>query len=64
MPLKNNFARIARGSGKAGGILVLADNFSIMFITAAPALTAIDSAVDGCAQIPRSEAICLSRPFG
>lgn len=72
MRLKNNFARIARGRAKGGGILVvfsrasraavpvdmhitpkgcdneaLEDNLSIIFTTAAPALTAIDSAGDG-----------------
>jgi hypothetical protein len=80
MLLKNNFARIARGRAKAGGILgvfsrasraavladmhitpkgcgneALADNLSIIFTTAALALTAIDSAGDGYAQIRKSE---------
>ena len=89
MLLKNNFARIARGRAKAGGILVvfsralcaavhadmhitpkgcdneaLADNLSILFTTAAPALTVIDSAVGGYARIPRSEATCSRRPSG
>ena len=42
----------------------LADNLSIIFTTAAPALTVIDSAGGGYARIPRSEATCSRRPSG